>query len=399
MSNKELVLYEKKPLPSKVLLIGLALLAIGGALAGYGLASDSVRASYNLIIAFLWLFSVGFGALFLVALEHIVGADWSVPFRRVTEILAGVIFIVPIISIPLFLNLEEVFVWLSPQVMEADKYIKGKAPYLNESFFLIRNIAIFVIMAIFFVLLSVRSFRQDNNKNPNDKKMSAKIAAIFFPFFAISITVVGMDWLMSLEPKWFSTIFGVYYFAGSVLATLAVLTFVVIMLKENGYLSKYINEDHYYNLGGLMFAFTNFWAYIAFSQFLLIWYANIPDETLWYMDRSQGGWWVMSLGIIFIRFGIPYLALVTRPSKSNPFRLKIIAVWVFLAHYYDLYWMIMPEYAKRNGVEGPVFGLFELSAPLLVIGGIMLILGLLSKNRNLMPVGDAKFKRSLEFHL
>ncbi|MBX3044589.1 MAG: quinol:cytochrome C oxidoreductase [Candidatus Kapabacteria bacterium] len=364
-----------------------------------GFANDSVRASYNLIIVFLWLFSVGFGALFFVALEHIVGADWSVPFRRITEILAGVVFIVPIIAIPLFLNLDQIFTWMNPEVLNADKYVKGKAPYLNESFFIIRNVAIFALMAVFFFLFTFRSFKQDTNKNPKSSKTSAKISAIFFPIFAISITVIGMDWMMSLEPKWFSTIFGVYYFAGSLLATLAVLTFVVITLKENGYLSKYITEDHYYNLGGLMFAFTNFWAYIAFSQFLLIWYANIPDETLWYMDRSEGGWLILSLGLIFIRFGIPYLALVTRPSKSNPFRLKIIAVWVFLAHYYDLYWMIMPEYAKRSGAEAPVFGLTELSAPFLVVGSILLILGLLSKNRNLMPVGDPKFKRSLEFHL
>lgn len=396
---KNLVLYEKKELPAKVTLIGLALLAIGGGLAGYGFASDSVRASYNLIIAFMWLFSIGFGALFLVALEHIVSADWSVPFRRITEILAGVLFIVPLIAIPLFFNLDEIFVWLNPQIVEADKYVQGKAPYLNESFFIIRNVVVFLIMILFFFLLSVRSFKQDKKQNPNSTKVSAKIAAVFFPIFAICLTVVGMDWLMSLEPKWFSTIFGVYYFAGSVLATLSLLTFIVITLKENGYLSKYINEDHYYNLGGLMFAFTNFWAYIAFSQFLLIWYANIPDETMWFMDRSQGGWWIMLLGLIFIRFGIPYLALVTRPSKSSPFRLRIIAVWVFLAHYYDLYWVIMPEYAKRNGVDGPVFGITEAATPFLVIGSVLLVLGVLSKNRNLMPIGDPKFKRSLEFHL
>ncbi len=399
MSSAEVVLYEKKPLPAKLTLIGLALLAIGGALAGIGFTSDSVRASYNLIIVFMWLFSIGFGSLFLIALEHIVGADWSVPFRRITEILAGVVFIVPIVAIPLFINLDQVFVWINPQVLEADKYIKGKAPYLNQDFFVIRNAVIFGLMILFFILLSVRSFKQDVNKNPKASKTSAKLAAIFLPIFAISISVVAMDWLMSLEPKWFSTIFGVYYFAGSVLSTLSILTIIVILLVENGYLSKYINEDHYYNLGALMFAFTNFWAYIAFSQFLLIWYANIPDETLWYMDRSNGAWMIMSLGIIFVRFGIPYLALVTRPSKSNPFRLKIIATWVFLAHYYDLYWVIMPEYAKRNGVDGPVFGLTELSAPFIVVGAVIVVLALLSKGKNLMPVGDPKFKRSLEFHL
>ncbi|MDX9790969.1 MAG: quinol:cytochrome C oxidoreductase, partial [Candidatus Kapabacteria bacterium] len=295
MSNaQDLILYEKKAIPSKIPLIGLALLAIGGGLAGYGFSTDSIRASYSLIIVFMTLFSVGFGALFLVALEYIVNADWSVPFRRITEILAGVLFIVPLVAIPLLINLDEIFTWLNPELVNADKYVKGKTPYLNESFFMIRNIAIFVIMIIFYFLLAGRSFKQDVTKNPKSRKTSAKLSAIFMPLFAISITVVAMDWLMSLEPKWFSTIFGVYYFAGSVLATLSVLTFVVISLKDNGYLSKYINEDHYYNLGGLMFAFTNFWAYIAFSQFLLIWYANIPDETLWYVDRGDGGWFIMS---------------------------------------------------------------------------------------------------------
>lgn len=393
------ILYSVKQLPAKVVLIAISLLAIGGALMGYGFSTDVERASYNLIIVFMWMFSIGFGALFMIALEHIVGADWSVPFRRITEIIAGILFLLPIIALPLYLNLDNIFAWLNPQVLEADSYIRNKTPYLNQSFFVTRNIVIFLILFVFYFLLAGRSFKQDKSMNPKSSKLSAKISALFMPIFAICITVVGMDWLMSLEPKWFSTIFGVYYFAGSLLATLSVLTFIVINLAERGYLSKYINEDHYYNLGALMFAFTNFWGYIAFSQFMLIWYANIPDETLWYMERSNNGWMLISLGLIFIRFGIPYLLLVTRPSKSNPFRLKIISVWVFLAHFYDLYWIIMPEYTKRNGGGGPVFGLTEFSVPLIVIGAVMLVLSLFSRNRNLMPVGDPKFRSSLEFHL
>ncbi len=398
MSNN-IVLYEKKALPTKITLIGIAVFAIGAGLLGIGFANDIARASYNLIIAFMWLFSIGFGALFLVALEHLVGADWSVPFRRMTEIIAGVLFIVPILSIPLFINLDQVFVWLNPQVVALDKYVQNKTPYLNQSFFTIRNIVVFVIMIVFYLLLAGRSFKQDKNPKTNSNKLSAKVSAIFMPIFAISLTVVGMDWLMSLEPKWFSTIFGVYYFSGSLLSALSLLTFVVIVLVENGYLSKYINEDHYYNLGALMFAFINFWAYIAFSQYLLIWYANIPDETLWFVDRFNGSWWYMSMGLIFIRFAIPYLALLTRPSKSNPFRLKIIAIWIFLTHYYDLYWIIMPEYTKKNGLIGPVYGITELSVPFIVIGLAILAISIFSRNRNLMAINDPKFKKSLEFHL
>ncbi|MCO5251716.1 MAG: hypothetical protein M9949_09900 [Candidatus Kapabacteria bacterium] len=283
MSNDNIVLYERKPLPAKLPIIGWSLLLIGVALTVLAFSIDNVRASYNLIIVLMMVFSIGFGSLFLIALEHIVGADWSVPFRRLTEIIAAVLFATPLIALPLFLNLDQVFAWLNPVVMDSDKYIKNKSPYLNESFFVIRNIVVFLFMFLFYFLLVGRSLKQDKTGNPDVKKWSTKISAIFLPIFAILITVVAMDWLMSLEPKWFSTIFGVYYFAGSVLAALAVLTFIAITLAENGYLSKYLNEDHYYNFGALMFAFTNFWAYIAFSQFMLIWYANIPDETMWYL--------------------------------------------------------------------------------------------------------------------
>lgn len=399
MSNDNIVLYERKALPAKLPLLGWSLLLIGVVLTFLAFSMDNLRASYNLIIALLWVFSIGFGALFLVALEHIVGSDWSVPFRRLSEIIAAVLFATPLIAIPLLLNLDEVFTWLNPVLLESDKYVKNKAPYLNESFFIIRNIVVFLFMFLFYFLLVGRSLKQDNKTNLDVKKWSTKISAVFLPIFAVLITVVSMDWLMSLEPKWFSTIFGVYYFAGSVLSALAVLTFISITLAENGYLSKYLTEDHYYNFGALMFAFTNFWAYIAFSQFMLIWYANIPDETMWYLDRGVEGWMTISLGLIFIRFAIPYMALVTRPSKSNPFRLKIIAVWVFIAHYYDLYWVVMPEYTKKTALHSPVYSWFEFSVPILVIGVLLVVFSLVAKNKNLMPIGDPKFKKGLEFHL
>jgi hypothetical protein len=399
MSNDNIVLYERKPLPAKLPIIGWSLLLIGVALTVLAFSIDNVRASYNLIIVLMMVFSIGFGSLFLIALEHIVGADWSVPFRRLTEIIAAVLFATPLIALPLFLNLDQVFSWLNPVVMDSDKYIKNKSPYLNESFFVIRNIVVFLFMFLFYFLLVGRSLKQDKTGKADVKKWSTKISAIFLPIFAILITVVAMDWLMSLEPKWFSTIFGVYYFAGSVLAALAVLTFIAITLAENGYLSKYLNEDHYYNFGALMFAFTNFWAYIAFSQFMLIWYANIPDETMWYMQRGGEGWMTISLGLIFIRFLIPYMALVTRPSKSNPFRLKIIAVWVFVAHYYDLYWVIMPEYTKKTELHAPVYSWFEFTVPILVLGVIIVVFSLVAGKKNLMPIGDPKFRKGLEFHL
>jgi hypothetical protein len=398
-SQDNIILYQKKDIPSKFSLMGWAILSIGIVLFIFAFMADQTRASFNLIVLLMWVFSIGFGSLFLIALEHIVGADWSVPFRRITEILAALIFATPIIALPLFFNLDVVFTWLHPQVLEADKYVRGKTPYLNQSFFIIRNIIVFLIMFVFYFLFVGKSFRQDKNQSNKSNNWLPKVAAIFMPIFALSLTIVAMDWLMSLEPKWFSTIFGVYYFAGSVLAALSLVTYVTISLAERGYLSKYITEDHYYNFGALLFAFTNFWAYIAFSQFMLIWYANLPDETLWYINRSSNGWFLVSIGLIFIRFAIPYMALVTKPSKSNPFRLKIIALWIFAAHFYDLYWVVIPEYTKKTAANSPVFSWFELAVPIVVVGLVIVVFNLLGKNRNLMPIGDPKFKNGLEFHL
>lgn len=397
MSNTEL--YTKKPLPNKLMLLGAGLTLLGVSLSVIAFVGDAQRASFGLIIAMMILFSVGIGSLFLVALEYLVGADWSVPFRRITEIVGATSVVAAIIAIPLLLNLDQLFLWLRPELLNADPYIANKAPYLNSTFFLVRTLVIFAIMAVFYYLLSMRSYKQDTNPTINFRKVTTKISAFFVPIFAITISIMAMDWMMSLNPKWFSTIFGVYYFAGSVLAALAVVTFIAVTLGENGYISKRLGNDHYYNFGALMFAFTNFWAYIAFSQFLLIWYANIPDETLWFVDRGQGAWMILSIILIFVKFAIPYFALLTRPSKSNPFRLRIIAVWVFFAHIYDMYWVINPEYAKIAGHNGPTFGLAEIAAPILSIGLIILVFYFIGKGKNLMPVNDAKFKKSLDFHL
>lgn len=397
--SSNLVLYERKALPAKFTIIGIVIVAIGVLLSILSFNVDNLRAYYNLILSLTWLYSIGLGGMFLVALEYIASADWSVPFRRVTEIVAGVVFAVPLLAIPLLLNLDTIFTWLNPEIVNMDPYLQGKVPYLNKDFFIIRTIVIFLIMFVFYYLLAGRSFKQDKSNDPKVNKLTSRLSALFMPIFAICITVVGMDWLMSLEPKWFSTIWGVYYFAGSVLAAMSLITFISIMLKENGYLSKYLTEDHFYNFGALMFAFTNFWAYIAFSQFMLIWYANIPDETAWYLNRGDGGWYYVSIALIFIRFAIPYLALVTRPSKSNPFRLKIISIWVFLAHYLDLYWIIMPDYTMKTSSHSPVFSWFELASPFLVIGLVILVFTIIARNKNLMPIGDPKFKKGLEFHL
>ncbi|MCF8240795.1 MAG: quinol:cytochrome C oxidoreductase [Melioribacteraceae bacterium] len=343
----------------------------------------------------MFLSSVGVGSLFLVVIEYLGGAVWSVPFRRISEFFGAVLLILPIIAIPVYFNLHDLFHWTHIESVAGDKLLEEKSPYLNEMFFTIRVLAYFLIWIMFYLVITRNSRKQDVSGDQKLTKKNIRYSAIFIPVFAITLTFASIDWLMSLEPHWFSTIFGIYYFSGTVLTALAIATFAIVSLNEKGLLVKGITKDHYYSLGALMFAFTNFWAYIAFSQYLLIWYANLPEETFWFLARWEGSWMYFSIGLIIVRFLVPYIGLLSQPSKMNPKRLKIMSVWILFAHIYDLYWLIMPTYSK----DGIVFGWIEFGFPLLAGGILILVFNMRAKNQNLVPIGDPKLKRGLNFRL
>lgn len=394
-SNTNTVEYVKKDLPASVNKIGIALLIAGLLIIVFSYFVDNTRSAFNNLILLMFLTSIGLGSLFLVAIEYLGGAVWSTPFRRVSEFLAAVLIVVPIIAIPVYLNLHSIFHWTHTDVVAADPILSGKSAYLNETFFAVRVVVFFALWLLFYFLITRNSKKQDETKDQNLTTRNIKLSAVFMPIFALTITFASIDWIMSLNPHWFSTIFGVYYFTGSLLAALAAGTFIIVMLNEKGYLIKGLKKDHYYSLGALLFAFTNFWAYIAFSQFMLIWYANLPEETVFFMDRLHGSWVYVSIGLIFIRFIIPYAGLLSQPSKMNAKNLKFFSLWILFAHFYDLYWLIMPSYSK----EGFVLGWMELGFPLLAVGIIILVFSIKSKKENLIPIGDPKLQRGLDFRL
>ena len=228
-------------------------------------------------------------------------------------------------------------------------------------------------------------------------KRNIILSVIFIPVFAITVTLVAVDWIMSLESKWFSTIFGVYLFAGVALSALAALTLVSIKLKEKGFLHPAIKEDHYYSLGTLMFAFTAFWGYIAFSQYMLIWYGNLPEETFWFMQRWEGGWKIISILLIVTHFIVPFFYLLSYESKTNPKKLKFISIWILCVHFLDLYWLIMPSMSKNDHAYS--LNWIDFVFPLVFIGVILMVFQKVSEKINLVPVGDPKLKRGLDFHL
>ena len=385
--------YQKKDLPIKLSQLGWLLFSAGLFLGVIGFFSDQHRALLNYLMAYMFILSIGIGALLLIALEYVGGADWSVPIRRVVEFLAAIIIFLPILVLPLIFNIHDIFHWAHKDIAAADEILKGKSPYLNETFFIIRVFAVLAIWGLFYFLLIRNSNTQDKTKDQLLTKKNIILSAIFIPFFAITITITAVDWLMSLEPHWFSTIFGVYFFSGSVVASLAAVTLFVVKLKENGYMHPKLVDDHLFSLGALQFAFINFWAYIAFSQYLLIWYANLPEENFWFLHRWENGWQYLSILLIITHFIVPYAALLSQPAKMDPKRLKFISVWILFAHFIDLYWLVMPN------VNGYYFSWIDIIVPLLAIGVIILIFNYRANKSNLVPIGDPKLQKGLDFRV
>ncbi|MEJ2505372.1 MAG: quinol:cytochrome C oxidoreductase [Ignavibacteriaceae bacterium] len=389
--------YIKKDLPDNIFKAGSLLLVVGLVLGISGFLVDSYRASFAYLVSFIFFLSIVVGSLFLVALEYAANADWSTPFRRVSEFLAAGLPLLLIFAIPLMFNTGSLFQWSHADYIHSDKMLEAKSAYLNTPFFMIRVFAIIIIWILFYTFIIRNSRKQDESGNQLLTKRNITLSVIFIPVFAITVTLVAVDWIMSLESKWFSTIFGVYLFAGVALSALAALTLVSIKLKEKGFLHPAIKEDHYYSLGTLMFAFTAFWGYIAFSQYMLIWYGNLPEETFWFMQRWEGGWKIISILLIVTHFIVPFFYLLSYESKTNPKKLKFISIWILCVHFLDLYWLIMPSMSKNDHAYS--LNWIDFVFPLVFIGVILMVFKKVSEKINLVPVGDPKLKRGLDFHL
>jgi hypothetical protein len=355
---------------------------------------DAQRSMFSNILILLFLACVAVGSSILVGLEYIAGAVWSTPMRRVSEFFSASLPFMLIFAVPFFFDLKNTFPWASASIVQSNEHLVHKSPYLNITFFWIRYAVIFIVLYMFYLVFTRNSVKQDESGDQKLTRSNVKFSAAFMPVSVILLSVLAIDWLMSLAPMWYSTIFGIYFITVVVLAGLAATTYAVVTLNENGYFSPKLRSEHYYSLGALLFAFINFWAYIAFSQFLLIWYANLPEETTWFLMRWQGNWKFVSVALILVRFVIPYAGLLSQPSKMDAKRLKFMSLWILFGTALDLYWLIMPAYS-----QSVVFSWIELGFLLLVVGVIILVFYAQTKKYNLMPIGDPKLQRGLDFHL
>jgi hypothetical protein len=325
----------------------IGLVASGLLWAATSMHTDRFLRAY--LTAYLLVLGVSLWGLLFCMIQHAVRAGWSVVVRRVCEVLASNlkwlwIFFIPIAVGMFFSDRTHLYEWAIPDVVANDAILQGKAAYLNKGFWLVRAAVFFTVWALLARYYVGQSVAQDASGDVEHTRRMERLAPVGCLLFALTTTFAAVDWIMSLEAHWFSTIYGVYFFAASSAACLSVLILTFVLLQRGGRLRTQITAEHYQDLGKLLFAFgIVFWAYIAFSQFMLIWYANIPEETTFFLIRSVGGWYAVSILLVLGHFLVPFVLLVSRHPKRRPQAIAVAAVWMLVMAFVDFYWLAVPQ--------------------------------------------------------
>ncbi|MCB1177091.1 MAG: hypothetical protein KDK36_05875 [Leptospiraceae bacterium] len=350
----------------------------------------------TLLIGVFLTFSIAITGLFFTAISHITGSKWSITVRRIAESYSKYLWVGLVLLAPIIIwGVHDLYEWSHTDVVATDKLLKHKSGWLNMPFFPIRLIIIGLVWIFFGHLFYKNSVAQDSDKDVSHTKKNNKLAAIFLLIFAITFSVVAYDLLMSLTPHWFSTMWAVYIFAGAYQAGLSSFVVFIYHLKKNGYLGDAVNENHYHDIAKFMMSFCVFWAYVGFSQFMLIWYANLPEETFWFEMRLQGGWTWLTLAMPFIKFVLPFLLLINRPNKRNLDFLNKVAIWIIFVQFLELYWIVFPSNFEEFNVMGLILS-FGVSIGMLGIFGFSILKGM--EKAKLVPVGDPRLDECLHHH-
>ena len=380
--------------------IGIAGLAVAF---GMGMTSDEGKTQlfHSYLVSYLYWLSIALGGLFFVTIQFAARAGNGVTVRRMAENIAMTLPFFALLFIPIVLAMSMTIAgphgdayilydhWLHPH----DEIVQGKSGYLNRGFFMIRLAVYFIVWCGLAVFFYRNSTAQDQT---GDISHTAKMQAVSYPaiaLFAITMTFASIDWIMSLDPHWYSTMFGVYYFAGSTVSMFAFMSFVCLRGVKSGIFQGTVDQEHIHDLGKWTFAFTVFWSYIAFSQYFLIWYANMPEETLWFAERLHGSWLRVAQVLIVGHFAVPFLFLLPRTVKRNSIGLTLGAIWLLALHWVDLHWVIMPQIHPEG------FALTTADVATFVgVGGIFIgAFGMFLKKQSVIPLKDPRLHESLAF--
>jgi len=348
---------------------------------------------FSWLMSYLFFLSLVLGALFFVLIQYATQGGWSIVVRRIGETVFATVPLMAVLFVPLLFGLHDLYPWTVPGAAEHDALLRWKAPYLNVPFFLIRAALFFGIWS-FIALLYYRGSRgQDATGDPAISARLRKFAGPCIIVLALTSTFASIDWIVSLTPHWYSTMFGVYFFAGSFIGFIALLSVIAPAMRAAGLLDTVITAEHLQDLGKFLFAFMAFWAYIAFSQFLLIWYANLPEESFWFKARLEGSWEIVSLLLMAGHFGVPFFYLMGRAVKRRNWTLAIGGVWLLVMHFVDIYWQVMPT-LHPDGVRPSVL---DVAAFFAVGGCFVAAASWLMRRQALVPMRDPRLAESLAF--
>lgn len=323
----------------------VGVLALGGAaLLGFKDGQARLHFFHSYLFAYCFFLAITFGSLAFVMIHYLARVGWSVTVRRLAEGLALNMFLMLILILPLLAGVHDLFPrWFLENVRKTDEALELKSGYLNPTFFYIRLGCYFLVWCGLAAFFAAKSKQQDRTGDVQLSRTMERVAMPGMWLFAFSLTGFVFDWVMSLNPYWFSTMFGVYFFAGSMLSMFSTIVLLSQLLKKRGLIGDAINHEHYHDLGKWMFAFTFFWGYVAFSQYMLIWYANLPEETQFFVPRQMGVYASLSLLLLIVHLVIPFPGLISRHVKRRNGVIAFWAVWSLCACMFDVWWLVVPN--------------------------------------------------------
>jgi hypothetical protein len=370
------------------LVVGLVAAAL---CAGGALISPPVFFRAYLTAYIFWI-GIPIGCLALLMLHHLVGGRWGFMIQRVLEAATQTLPLMGLFSIPLFFGLSDLYPWARQEIVAADPLLQQKAAYLNIPFFIARAVFYFAVWIVLGRLLVTWSLRQDQSADGTLTLRLQRLSGPGLVLYGLTVTFASIDWMMSLEPKWYSTIFGMIFMISFGLAAMGLAILATRFLESEMPLARVVSPDRWHDLGNLLLALVMFWAYLNFCQFLLIWSENLAEEIPWYLHRLGGGWEWIAIALILFQFALPFVLLLSRNSKRNSLTLSVVAAAILFMHWLDILWMVAPSfYPARFHIHW-----LDIVAPV-GIGGLWLAAFIrYLKARSLLPLHDPRFAELLE---
>lgn len=370
-----------------------ATFSVVGALAfAGGLSLDADRAWHAYLIAFFMFTCFGLAGLFFTALNQAVNAKWSIVVRRIAEGMTAFLPVAALLFVGLIFGQKHLYRWATGDFVGDP----SKAVWLSSMWVSVRGVVFFLIWFFFAKKLVGFSVKQDSSGDPLLSRKAINWSVAFFPLFAGTFTLASFDWIMSLQDKFFSTMYGVYCFAGLFQSGLALMTLIFLSMKKpGGPLHAVATPSHVKDMGGLLFAFTVFMTYIGFSQFMLIWYANMPEETFYFLQRTQNGWNTIFLLLPLLKFAIPFFGLLSQAQKKNERWLRIVCTVIIIGQFFDLYWLVMPTYSEHVVFPGWI----EVGTWLLFAGLFGLALSWFYSKNSVLAARDPRILESANWRM